>query len=142
MHPEIEYALVEAGNDNYIMAKTLVEKSMEKFGVGDYKIAKTFKGKDIAGLEARHPFIDRNSRVVLAEYVSMEDGTGCVHTAPGHGQDDYFTGKRYGLPVIMPVDPKGRFDKTAGDLAGIKIYDANKLILETLKLHEHLHVTY
>jgi len=138
VHPDVEYALVDAGKDNYVMAKTLVESSMEKFGIKDYKISKTFKGKELAALEAKHPFIDRNSRVVTAEYVSMEDGTGCVHTAPGHGQDDFATGKRYGLPVIMPVDPKGKFDKTAGDLAGIKIHEANKIILEKLKLSGHL----
>lgn len=138
VHPDAEYALVEAGKDNYIMAETLVGNSMEKFGIKDYKILKTFKGKVLAGLDAKHPFIDRASRVVLAEYVSMEDGTGCVHTAPGHGQDDYMTGKRYSLPTIMPVDPKGRFDKTAGDLAGVKINDANKLILEKLRSSGHL----
>ena len=138
VHPDFDYVLIRAKEENYIIAKALVERSMEKFGIKDYEILKTFKGKELSGLEAKHPFIDRTSKVVTAGYVSMEDGTGCVHTAPGHGQEDYMTGKRCGLPTIMPVDTRGKFDKTAGDLAGVKIYDANKLIIEKLKASSHL----
>ncbi|MCX5680563.1 MAG: isoleucine--tRNA ligase [Candidatus Omnitrophica bacterium] len=138
VHPDLDYVLIKAGGESYIIAKALVERSMEKFGIKDYEILKTFKGKELSGLEAKHPFIDRTSKVVPAEYVSMEDGTGCVHTAPGHGQEDYMTGKRCGLPTIMPVDTKGRFDKTAGDLAGIGVYKANNVIIEKLKSTNHL----
>ncbi len=138
VHPDIDYALVKAGGEKYVIAKALLERSMEKFGIKDYEILKVFKGRELSGLEAKHPFIDRISKVVLAEYVSMDDGTGCVHTAPGHGQEDYMTGKRCGLPTIMPVDTKGRFDKTAGDLAGIKVHEANKIIIEKLKASGHL----
>ncbi len=138
VHPDFDYVLVKAGDENLVIARALVERSMEKFGIKDYEILKTFKGKELAGSVANHPFIDRTSKVVLAEYVSMEDGTGCVHTAPGHGQEDYMTGKRCGLPTIMPVDTKGRFDKTAGDLAGIGIYKANPIIIEKLKAAKRL----
>ncbi len=139
LHPDFEYALVEISGgafkgENFILAKELVVKVMEESLIKDYRVLKTFKGKELEGLEARHPFIDRSSRVVPGTYVTMEDGTGCVHTAPGHGQDDYHTGKRHDLPIIMPVDGRGRFDKTVGDFAGMKVHDANKPIIEKLAL--------
>lgn len=135
VHPDLDYVLVSVGGgkEKYIIAKARLEAAMECFGIKDYEILDTFKGSTLDSFEARHPFIDRNSKVVMAEYVSMEDGTGCVHTAPGHGQEDYMTGKRCGLPTIMPVDPKGRFDKTTGEFSGMKVYEANKPIIERLK---------
>ncbi len=149
LHPDAEYAFVDipaAGalgsrQEIYIIAKSLVEAAMNKIGIKNYKIIKTLKGKELEGVETKHPFIDRNSKVVLAEYVSMEDGTGCVHTAPGHGQEDYVTGKRYSLPTIMPVDSKGKFDSTCGEFSGMNVIKADKPILEKLKsldklLHE------
>ena len=148
VHPGMEYAYVDvkkpaAGNWEpgvLIVAKSLVEPVMGKLGVKDYKILKTVKGKELEGLQAKHPFIDRSSRVVLAEYVSMEDGTGCVHTAPGHGQEDYITGKRCNLPTLMPVDSKGRFDNTCGEFSGMDVIKANKQIIEKLRsLNRLLH---
>ncbi|MFH1190215.1 MAG: isoleucine--tRNA ligase [Candidatus Omnitrophota bacterium] len=139
LHPDLEYAFVEiAGGafkgENFVLAKELVSGVMEEAGIKDYRVVRTFKGKDLEGLEARHPFLDRNSKVVLAPYVTMDDGTGCVHTAPGHGQDDYHTGKRYGLPIVMPVDGRGKFDKAAGEFTGMKVHDANEPIIEKLAL--------
>ncbi|MDO8536448.1 MAG: isoleucine--tRNA ligase, partial [Candidatus Omnitrophota bacterium] len=141
VHPDAEYVYVSGKNGEvYIMAKMLVDTAMKKIGVENYKIAKTIKGKELEGLEAKHPFIDRSSRVVLANYVSMEDGTGCVHTAPGHGQEDYITGKRYKLHTLMPVDPRGIFDNTCGEFSGHHVIKANKEILEKLKsLNRLLH---
>jgi isoleucyl-tRNA synthetase len=143
VHPDFNYVLVTvqgAGDrgqgtvkEKYILAKDRLESVMDKFGIKEYEIVKTFKGKELEGLEARHPFIDRKAKVVLAEYVSMEDGSGCVHTAPGHGQEDYITGKRYNLPMIMPVDTKGIFDNTAGEFSGMEINKANTAIIEKLK---------
>jgi isoleucyl-tRNA synthetase len=133
LHPDFDYAFVKAGMETLIMAKELVGRTMEVFGIKDYSIINTVKGRDLEVKEASHPFIDRKSRVVLASYVTLEDGTGCVHTAPGHGQEDYQTGKRYNLPTIMPVDHKGRFDETAGGFAGMEVYKANKAIIEKLK---------
>lgn len=144
VHPESEYVYIEgkrAGGtvqDVYIIAKELVENVTDKIGIKDYKIIKSVKGKELEGLQANHPFIDRRSKVVLAEYVSMEDGTGCVHTAPGHGQEDYITGKRYNLPTIMPVDSKGKFDKTCGEFSQMDVIKANKPILEKLNAAKHL----
>jgi isoleucyl-tRNA synthetase len=149
LHPDAEYAFVEilsagtlAGKqETYIIAKSLVEAVMSRIGIKNYQVIKTIKGKSLDGSEAVHPFLDRTSKVVLAEYVSMEEGTGCVHTAPGHGQEDYITGKRYSLPMIMPVDLKGKFDSTCGEFSGLNVIKANKPILEKLKslgklLHE------
>ncbi|MDD5496405.1 MAG: isoleucine--tRNA ligase [Candidatus Omnitrophica bacterium] len=142
VHPEAEYVLAKGkGTEGYILARQLVETVMGKFGIKEYEIVKTMKGRELEGLECKHPFIDRKSKVVLAEYVSMEDGTGCVHTAPGHGQEDYLTGRRYKLPTIMPVDSKGKFDPTAGEFSGMDVYKANKDIVEKLRslgslLHE------
>ena len=134
VHPEEEYVFAKGpGNETYIIAKGLIEAAMKMIGIKEYKITKTAKGKELEGLEAAHPFIDRKSKVVLAEYVSMKDGTGCVHTAPGHGQEDYITGKRYGLPAVMPVDSKGKFDNTCGEFSGMDVINANKPILEKLK---------
>jgi len=138
VHPDFDYSLVEIGEgafrgQRFILAKELTQKVMEKIGVKDYNVLKSCKGRELEGLEARHPFIDRKSRVVGAHYVSMEEGSGCVHTAPGHGQEDYLTGKKYGLPIMMPVDPKGKFDNTAGEFSGMKVHEANKAILERLK---------
>jgi len=133
VHPDLEYALVDAGDDKLIMAKGLVSQVMDVAGIKDYKIIKTIKGSTLEGIECKHPFIDRNSRVVLADYVSNVDGTGCVHTAPGHGQDDYQTGLRYKLPVIMPVDGSGKFDKTAGIFAGLNVFKSNENVIQHLK---------
>ncbi|MBN2452785.1 MAG: isoleucine--tRNA ligase [Candidatus Omnitrophica bacterium] len=139
VHPDFDYVQAEVTDgefrgERFILAKDLAARVMEIAGVKSYKVLKTMKGKDLEGIEARHPFIDRKSKVVLASYVTMEDGTGCVHTAPGHGQDDYHTGKRYKLPIVMPVDQRGRFDKTAGEFAGMKVRDADKPIIERLAL--------
>ncbi len=133
VHPDLEYVFVEAGNDILIVAKDLLDRTMQTGGIKDYKVIKTVKGKDLEGAEYQHPFIERQSRVVLAEYVSNVDGTGCVHTAPGHGQDDYLTGQKYKLPVVMPVDASGKFDKTAGDFSGLEIFKANEKIIQHLK---------
>ena len=142
VHPDADYVYV-TGKDGevYIMAKMLVDTAMKRIGIKEYKALKTVKGRELESLEARHPFIDRASKVVTAPYVSMEDGTGCVHTAPGHGQEDYITGKRYKLPTLMPVDARGKFDNTCGEFSGHNVIKANKEIVEKLKslgrlLHE------
>jgi isoleucyl-tRNA synthetase len=136
VHPDLDYVLAEVKGrrERYIIAKARLESVMEVFGIKDYKVLKAFKGKSMEGLEARHPFIDRKSKCVPAEYVSMEDGTGCVHIAPGHGQEDYLTGKRCGLPTIMPVNARGKFDATAGEFSGMEVIKANNPIIEKLKL--------
>ena len=135
LHPEFEYSFVETGGETWIMASDLVPSLMKKFGIERYKVGKKSSGKEISQTieEATHPFIDRSSRVVLADYVTGEEGTGCVHTAPGHGQDDYFTGKKYGLPVIMSVNAFGKFTEEAGEFAGQYVLKANDAIIEKMK---------
>lgn len=140
LHPEFKYSFVSSGGEVWIMASSLVASLMKKFGISDYRIVKEALGKDVSNLagDAHHPFIDRSSRVVLADYVTKEEGTGCVHTAPGHGQEDYLTGKKYNLPMIMPVEGSGKFSEEAGEFAGKNVFDANKDIIEKMKREKTL----
>ncbi|MFH1995994.1 MAG: isoleucine--tRNA ligase [Candidatus Omnitrophota bacterium] len=136
LHPEYEYAIVscrQADRDEYyVLANILVESVMKAIGAADYRIVNKVKGRSLERVVCRHPFLERDSGVVLGEFVSTEEGVGCVHIAPGHGQEDYLVGKTYGLPTIMPVDPQGAFDGSCGDLAGKSIDAANNIILEKL----------
>ncbi len=131
-HPEFEYALVEAGGDKLIMARELVASVMEAWGVEDYSVITTFAAEKLDKRTCRHPFMDRDSLMVLADYVTLEAGTGCVHTAPGHGADDYQTGLRYGLDIFSPVDDTGTFTSEAGVYAGKRIPGVNKDICADL----------
>ncbi len=133
LHPEFDYVAVSADGQTLILAEGLLKQAMEKFGIKEYGVLEKFKGKKLEGLKARHPFIDRDSLVILGEHVTLEAGTGAVHTAPGHGQEDYEVGLRYGLDVYAPVDQKGRFTKDAGAFAGQHVFKANKDIIELLK---------
>jgi len=110
VHPRLEYALVDAGDRVFIVAKELAESFAEDCDLEDWKIIQNVTGESLEGVESRHPFIDRASPIVLAEYVTTESGTGCVHTAPGHGLDDYLTGLNYDLDIYCPVNDKGEYD--------------------------------
>jgi isoleucyl-tRNA synthetase len=140
VHPDLEYVLIAAPEGNIVMARILFETSVSHpiRREPPAKVVATFKGRDLEGIRYIHPFIDRKGQVVLADHVSCEEGSGCVHTAPGHGQEDFMTGLKYHLDVVMPVDEKGRFDQTAGEFAGLHVFDANPKILETLKASDHL----
>jgi isoleucyl-tRNA synthetase len=134
LHPEFDYVAVDIGSNSVIIvAEALLAQSLEKFKVNEHRVIEKFKGKKLEGLKARHPFIDRDSRVILGEHVTLEAGTGIVHTAPGHGQEDYEVGMRYGLEVYAPVDHKARFTKEAGQFAGEHVHKANKAIIALLK---------
>ncbi|MBU1894312.1 MAG: isoleucine--tRNA ligase, partial [Candidatus Omnitrophica bacterium] len=135
LHPDFDYSFVKTGEEIWIMAKDMVKSIVKKLGISDYSILEEKPGKVVAEEvpNAKHPFIDRNSRIVLADYVTKEEGTGCVHTAPGHGQDDYVTGKKYNLPVIMPVEATGKFNTETGEFAGQNVFAANKSIIEKLR---------
>ena len=100
--------------------------------IEDYERLGSVKGSSLEGLKYQHTIMKREGSVVLANYVTLTDGTGCVHTAPGHGQDDYQTGLKYKMPIVSPVDATGIFTEEAGDFAGLNIYDANKTIAEKL----------
>ncbi len=126
-HPEYEYAAFEAGAEVLIAAKRLIPVLAELFGLGEPKVLATFTGKDLEGLKARHPWIDRDSLFVLADYVTLDDGTGCVHTAPGHGYEDYLTGLAYGLDIYTPVDDEGLFLPEVERYACQYVFKANSM---------------
>jgi len=132
-HPEYEYVAVESGDEVYLMARRLWPVVAEEIGLKSYKELMVFSGKELEGLKARHPFIDRDSLLVLADYVTLEDGTGCVHTAPGHGYDDYLTGIAYGMDVYTPVDEEGKFLKQVEHYGGMNVFEANPRIVEDMK---------
>lgn len=132
VHPDLNYVVIKADGEEWIILEALVESVMKKLEK-PYEIIAKEKGKSFEGMICSHPFIERDSKVVLANYVSSEDGTGCVHTAPGHGQEDYLTGKKYNLDIIMPVNSRGIFDDSCGEFSGMHIKKANDKILERLK---------
>ena len=132
-HPDFVYAAVETGSDVWIMARDLVEKCFQAFGIREYRQLATFSAAVLEGRKCRHPFLERDSLLVLADYVTADSGTGCVHTAPGHGADDYLTGLRYGLEILSPVDDQGRFTQEAGRYAGQQVPAVNKVINEDLR---------
>ncbi len=125
LHPDFIYAAVDAGGEVYILAEGLLEEVMKKFGIKKYEVLEKFSGKKLEGLKARHPFLDRDSLIILAPYVTLDAGTGCVHTAPGHGQEDYESGVQYGLEIYSPVDDDGRFTEDVPFFAGQFVFDAN-----------------
>jgi len=135
IHPDFNYSFIETGGETWILAEDLLPGVMEKIGVSEYKVVKNVAGKEIVKefTESKHPFLNRQSVLVLANYVTKEEGTGCVHTAPGHGQDDYMTGKKYNLPIIMPVDSSGKFKEDTEEFAGEHITKANEKIIEKMR---------
>lgn len=131
-HPDFTYVAVEHNTEIYIIAEGRLEALKERIGLNG-KIVTKLSGKEIEGINAEHPFISRKSRTVLGEFVSLEEGTGIVHIAPGHGEDDYETGLKYGLEIYAPVDDKGKFTKQAGELEGQFVFKANATIVDILK---------
>jgi isoleucyl-tRNA synthetase len=132
VHPDLSYILARSSKGWMVLAESLCGSIAEKTGIS-FSIEKRFTGKDLEGIVCHHPFIDRDSSVVLAEYVSDSDGSGCVHTAPGHGEEDYLTGLKYGLPVLSPVDDRGRFTDEVSAWQGTQVFEADPLIVETLE---------
>ncbi len=133
VHPREEYVLVRAGEQGYVVAGALCEKTMQAGGIGEYEIVGRYRGSDFEFIKTRHPFLDRESVLLLAEYVTMDSGTGCVHTAPGFGADDYVTCSRYGMEIVVPVDDRGYQTEAAGKFAGMYYADSNAAILADLK---------
>ncbi|MBR0461706.1 MAG: isoleucine--tRNA ligase [Erysipelotrichaceae bacterium] len=127
LHPDLEYAVVDTEKGKLIFLSSLKDQLLEKFELSG-KVLKTFKGRELEFVECRHClYPEKRSIVVLADYVTDEDGTGCVHTAGGHGLDDFYTTQKYGLPTVCPVDEKGEFTAEAGErLQGKFVLDANK----------------
>lgn len=134
VNPDFEYSLVSVGGEIYVIAKELVESVMQAGGVSEYETVKTFKGADLEYITCRHPFIDRDSLVIVGDHVTLEAGTGCVHTAPGHGLEDYIACRKYkDIPILVPVDSKGYLNELAGEFAGLYYEKSNAAILNKLK---------
>ena len=133
VHPELSYVLVDTEKGKMIIAESLLSSVLSRAGIEKYEILNKYEGAQLQGLVYQHPFLNRKGKVVLADYVSKEEGSGLVHTAPGHGSEDYLTGLKYKLDIIMPVDSKGKFDATAEDLSGVNVFVANDLIIEKLQ---------
>ncbi|MGQ9569485.1 MAG: isoleucine--tRNA ligase [Thermodesulfovibrionales bacterium] len=136
VHPEIEYIAVKSGSDIYIIAEGLLKSLREKLRLGDVFLK--IKGERLEGLVTEHPFIRRPSKVILADFVNVGEGTGIVHIAPGHGEEDYEIGKRLGLEIFAPVDDRGRFTGLGGELEGMFVFRANDNIIKILKNKEAL----
>ena len=134
LHPAESYAIVRASNgEHYIMAEALTEKVMGLSGFDSWEIVETHPGSFFENMLADHPFLPKTSRLLLADYVTMDSGTGCVHTAPGFGADDYQTCKRYGMDMVVPVDDQGRHTDYAGKYAGMSTDESNPVILQDMK---------
>ncbi|MCK4835560.1 MAG: isoleucine--tRNA ligase [Candidatus Aminicenantes bacterium] len=132
VHPQFDYSLFEMNGEYYIAASRLIPVLGELLKSPTKKI-KEFKGIDLKGLNIRHPLFDRDSLLITTDYVILDQGTGCVHTAPGHGEEDYRAGLEYNLDIYSPVDPAGLFDQTAGKYEGKNIFEANTEIIQDLK---------
>jgi isoleucyl-tRNA synthetase len=132
VHPDLEYVLVQHGKEYYIMANQLLSEVMGKMGIADYKVIRTISGKSLEGIICLHPFIDRRSKIILAPFVTLDQGSGCVHIAPGHGQEDYEIGLQYDLDIYAPVDNRGSFTKDVEGFAGLNVFDANGAIIEKM----------
>ncbi len=137
LHPEYTYVKIRVGEEHWIVAEGLLQKFAADVDI-NFEVVEKFLGKELEGKLTKHPLYERTSVIVLADYVTLEDGTGCVHTAPGHGEEDYQTGLKYNLPVLSPVDNEGKFTKEAGKYEGLKIWDANKIIVEDMKANGSL----
>ena len=133
VHPDFEYQEVKANGENYLLAKERVNFLAEQFGWENFELGKTVLGKELEYLLCQHPFLDRTSTVILADYVTLDSGTGLVHTAPGHGVDDFIVGQgKYKLGVLSPVDNQGNLTEEARQFAGQFVFDANKNIIAHL----------
>lgn len=143
LHPDFEYGVFSTGAEDLIIAVGLKENFEKETGL-TLTLKNKFRGSDLEGLKAHHPWISRSSEIVLGIHVSLDAGTGCVHTAPGHGADDYKVGLKYNLPVLCPVDESGAFTSEVGslpngqNLVGLNIFKANPIIVEFLKSNGNL----
>jgi isoleucyl-tRNA synthetase len=132
-HPEYDYLAVKVGREVFLLAKALLEQLERKLGWKAPRIVGSFKGKIMEGKKCRHPFLDQESLCILADYVTLDQGTGIVHTAPGHGAEDYESGIKYGLPIYNPVDDRGHFLPEVKFFGGMEVWEANDAITAKLK---------
>lgn len=132
--PRFTYCLIKSNDEYFVMAEELYKNAMQAAGIVDYEIVGTLQGAELEYMKTQHPFLDRTSLVIVGDHVTLESGTGCVHTAPGHGVEDFDVCCNYKeLPVIVPVDADGRLTQQAGQFAGLKTEEANKPIVQYLE---------
>ncbi len=132
--PEFSYSLIRCGGEYYVMASALCESAMKAAGKAEYEVAGTVQGAELESMKTAHPFLDRESLVIVGDHVTLESGTGCVHTAPGHGVEDFEVCKNYPeLPVVVPVDDHGKLTAEAGQFAGLTTDEANHAIAKYLE---------
>ncbi len=134
LHPDYDYVFVKIGEDYHVMAQDLVKDAMAACKITEYEVVgEPIRGSELEMMEYQHPFLDRKGIIILGEHVTLESGTGCVHTAPGHGADDFIVCQKYNMPVIVPVDDHGVLTEEAGQFAGLMVWDANPVILKHIK---------
>lgn len=138
VNPNYQYAVVETAGQKYIVAADLVDKMGQLFEWKDITVEKEILGADLEHMTAQHPFYDRESLLVTGDHVSLEEGTGLVHTAPGHGDDDYLLGVKYGLEILAPIDGTGHFTEEAPGFEGVFYDDANRMVTDKLKEKDQL----
>ena len=133
LHPELDYALIDDGEERLIIANALLASAMQRYGLDDYELVGTVKGKELEHLKLHHPFIERDVPIILGEHVTTEAGTGAVHTAPGHGHDDYLVGLKYDLPVENPVNERGVFFSSTPVVGDMHVNKANNELIEHMR---------
>ncbi len=133
MHEELNYVLIQAGDERLILGEALYLDVLARAEITEHEILATCKGSDLEGLQLQHPFYDRTVPVILGDHVTTDAGTGCVHTAPGHGQEDFVVGMKYGLPIDNPVGSDGTFLPNTELFAGENVQDANSHVIEVLE---------
>lgn len=133
LHPDFEYTVIKVKDEYWILAKGLLEKFAETCNIGEHEEIAIFDASRLSGLNCRHPFIDRPSKIILGNHVTLEEGTGCVHTAPGHGREDYDMGLEYGLEIYSPLDDDGNFTQDVEYFAGKQVFEANADVNKKLR---------
>ncbi|MBQ3265016.1 MAG: isoleucine--tRNA ligase [Ruminococcus sp.] len=126
--PRYEYSVIQSGDEYYVMATDLYENAMAEAEITDYKVVATIQGAELEYMKTQHPFLDRESLLIVGDHVTLESGTGCVHTAPGHGVDDFNVCQNYDIPTVCPVNGDGVLTEEAGRFAGLTTDEANKQI--------------
>ena len=133
VNPKFDYSVVQVGDKRYVVASGLLDKVAEEIGWDNYKVVQTVKGADMEYMKAKHPIYDKESLVIEGFNVTLDDGTGLVHTAPGFGEDDFNVGQKYNLPIFSPVDAHGCYTDEVPELKGMFYQDVDKLMIQKLK---------
>ena len=132
VHPYYDYVLVQTERGKLVLAKELAQGVLKELGLTSQGVLGEYKGSELERIVCTHPLMERDSLVILGDHVTLEAGTGCVHTAPGHGHEDYVVGLQYGLPILSPVDARGRFTEEAGAYVGLTLNEGNKAVVKDL----------